>query len=230
MTRSGFELDRAGDADPLPLAAGELVRVLRPAPRGQARPDVEQLAVTAGRPLCRSARCRARCSGSVSDRLDGLPRVQAGQRVLEDHLHAAGACAAAARRLSAADVLPSKIDRAPGRLAPAAASPGRAWTCRSRTPPPARRSCPRSTRGRRRRPPGRAPTVRSKHQPALDREVHLQALDAEQHVTHALIATVSRPPARGRGSGSGLKQRSVAVRRGPSAAARGRRRCSRRSG
>ena len=80
----GLERERAGDADALALAAGELVRVAVGASAG--RPTtLEQLGT-------RARACVAGASAVDAQRLgddvaDGHARVERRVRVLEDHLH-----------------------------------------------------------------------------------------------------------------------------------------------
>ena len=110
----GVERERPGDADALALAAGELVRVavgvVRVEPDGR-----EQLADPLA-PLGLRRRRRGSSSGSPTIAADGHPRVEAGVRVLEDHLHPARAAAQLACRSSAVEVLPSNSDPPAGRL------------------------------------------------------------------------------------------------------------------
>ena len=80
------EREGAGDADPLPLPAGELVRVAADVLRAQAD-DLEQL-LHAG-PDLRAARDPVDPERVADDLLDGLPRVQRRVGVLEDDLHLA---------------------------------------------------------------------------------------------------------------------------------------------
>ena len=151
-----LERQRPRDADPLALAAGELVRVAVGVLGLQA--DVlEQLAhARAGSPARRDAVDRA-----AARRGSARPpaRVERRVGVLEDHLHLAPHRAqrrAAQRR----DVAPVELDRARGGLGAAAAARARAWTCRSPTRRPARASRPRAPPARRRRRRARSPTSR----------------------------------------------------------------------
>src|SRR5262249_11175732 len=76
--------ERAGDADALPLAAGELVRgaggVLRGEPNQLQQRLHGGLGALRGGDLVDPQR-------STDDRTDGVPRVQRRVRVLEDHLY-----------------------------------------------------------------------------------------------------------------------------------------------
>ena len=102
-----LDRERPGDADALPLAAGELVREA-----------VGMLGREADQPqqLARCAGCAPRpgCRPCVSQRLgqhvaDAHARVEAGVRVLEDDLHlGAGTAACARRRQAARGPTPSK--------------------------------------------------------------------------------------------------------------------------
>jgi hypothetical protein len=80
----GVDRDGPGDPDPLALAAAELVRVAVQEVRVQAD-DVEQL----GDPLAALGRRADLVDGQrlADDPAHGHPRIQAGIRVLEDHLH-----------------------------------------------------------------------------------------------------------------------------------------------
>ena len=103
----GLERQRAGDADALALAAGELVRVAARGVAAAGRP-VEQLAPRARR-RSRRRRGRARASGSPSDVARRVMRgLSEPIRVLEDHLHAAAVAAAASPPASAGTSVPSK--------------------------------------------------------------------------------------------------------------------------
>ena len=76
------EGERARDPDPLPLTAGELVRIAVVMLRIQ--PDAVHELLHA--PFARALRLVDR-EGRSDDRADRLPRVQRGIRILKDHLH-----------------------------------------------------------------------------------------------------------------------------------------------
>ena len=144
--------ERAGDADALALAAGELVRVAVHV-IGRQADELEQLA----HPLARSPRRAAApwISERVAEDLpDALARVERGVRVLEDHLHLAPVRAQLAAR-QRRDVAAVEAHRARRSARAAARAAGRASTCRS----PTRRRCRASRRSgpraRRRRPRAR---------------------------------------------------------------------------
>ena len=77
------ERERAGEADPLPLAAGELVRVARPGVGGQAD-RLQQLAHRLAELLAAAAVHAQRLADHARNR---VARVQRRVRILEDHLH-----------------------------------------------------------------------------------------------------------------------------------------------
>ena len=113
--KSRLDRQRAGDADALALAAGELVRVAveRIPARGRPGASARQ---TRARALRRGARrVDVERLGQVAR--DRLARVQAGVGVLEDDLHLA---CAALRRLAAPERL--RMSRPSKRIAPASAS------------------------------------------------------------------------------------------------------------
>ena len=82
----GLQRERAGDADALALAAGELVRVAVVVLGVEA----DQLQQLLHRPLDAVLGLDALDpERRADDRADGVPRVQRRVRVLEDHLHVA---------------------------------------------------------------------------------------------------------------------------------------------
>ena len=114
------EREGAGDADPLPLPAGELVRIAADVLRAQAD-DLEQLLHPG--PDLRAARDPVDPERVADDLLDGLPRVQRRVGVLEDDLHlAAERTQLALGQLG--DVPPLEADRALGRVEQAEHEPG----------------------------------------------------------------------------------------------------------
>jgi hypothetical protein len=109
MTSEG---ERACDADALPLAAGELVRVAVVV-LGVEADQLEQvlhrpLRAVFGLDLLQTER-------RTHDRSDGVPRVQRGVRVLEDHLHLAAQRTHAGCR-QVGDVPAVEVDPTAGRL------------------------------------------------------------------------------------------------------------------
>ena len=110
--KSGFEGERAGEADALPLAARELVRVARAASAG--RPTISSSSRT------RASACLPLARPCVAQRLaddpaDAVARVERRERVLEDHLHAP-AKRSHARLVERREVLPVEDDAPAGRL------------------------------------------------------------------------------------------------------------------
>ena len=147
----GLERQRPGDADALPLAAGELVRVLATAP-AVGRPT----AVSRSRPMI-----RRRSSRVAADAVRLHPLGQDRLHVCRGSRRDSGSwktiCIrrrmrrAAAPACSVVSSTPSKMHRAGGRLGQPEHAPGREWSCRSRTRRPARRSRRAGRPGRRRR-------------------------------------------------------------------------------
>ena len=92
ISSSGSQRQRPGDQHPLPLAAGQLVRVAQEQPLGRSQPGRRQrvghlllLAAPAGSVVGHPVQPQP-----LGDRVvDGVPRVQRAGRVLEDHLHPA---------------------------------------------------------------------------------------------------------------------------------------------
>ena len=82
----GSQGEGAGDADPLALAARELVRVAVVVLGVQADELQQLLHLALDLVLGHDPWSR---NGVADDRADGLPRVQRRVRVLEDHLHVA---------------------------------------------------------------------------------------------------------------------------------------------
>src|SRR5690606_11207898 len=80
----GFQDERPRDADALPLAAGELVRVA--GERILREADLGEDVLDPLPPLLLVRPDPVRGHALAEDRLDVLPRVQAAERVLEDHL------------------------------------------------------------------------------------------------------------------------------------------------
>ena len=84
MTSSGRKRQRAGDADALPLAAGEAVRIAL---------DVPQVETDQRDQLVHHFPARARIADAVDDQrlfddvVDRHARVQRAERVLKDELH-----------------------------------------------------------------------------------------------------------------------------------------------
>ena len=109
--RSGLQRQRARDPDALPLAARELVRVARRVVRVEA--DRREQLADALAPLGRLADV-VDVERLGDDPAGGHPRVEAGVRVLEDHLHPAPQ-AAQVRALELGDVLAVEEDPAAGR-------------------------------------------------------------------------------------------------------------------
>ena len=107
----GVDRERPGDADPLALAAGELVGVLGQRSRRQADGAEQLLEPGLGLRLVGVEAVGAHPLDE--QRLDRLPRVEAGHRVLEDHLHVL-ALAAQGLALEAGDVLALEQHRALG--------------------------------------------------------------------------------------------------------------------
>ena len=83
----GLSVERAGDADALALAAGELVGVAVVV-LGVEPDDLEQLLHPRAAP-CFFGTMLCTCERRADDRADGVPRVQRGVGVLEDHLDVA---------------------------------------------------------------------------------------------------------------------------------------------
>ena len=133
-----LERERARDADPLPLAARELVRVAVVVLRAQADAG-EQLAHAALHVLLGLVD-RERLADDLAD---ALARVQRRVRVLEDDLHLAPQRPHAARCDEVRDVLAFEADRAGRSDRAAAPSAAPSSTCRS----PTRRRCRASRRG-----------------------------------------------------------------------------------
>src|SRR5206468_2148282 len=81
----GIHGERPRDADALPLPTGELVRVAADRVAGEAD-DLEQLAHAARSVAAAGETVRAQ--RLADDPADAVPRVERGERILEDHLHA----------------------------------------------------------------------------------------------------------------------------------------------
>src|SRR5205085_1608775 len=79
------ERERTREADPLPLAARELVRVAARGVGRQADGDEQLADPSAGFPPAGEA---VRPQRLADDPPDAVPRVERGERILEDHLHA----------------------------------------------------------------------------------------------------------------------------------------------
>jgi hypothetical protein len=129
----GIDGERAGDADPLALAARELVRI---APRllGQQADDIEKLAHAAlALGLGVQPVHRHRLGQNLADRHAG---VQGGIRVLEDDLHVA-AQPAQGVLVEVGDLLALEAYRACRRVHQAQHKPAGQSTCRSPICPPA---------------------------------------------------------------------------------------------
>ena len=109
----GLERQRAGDADALALAAGELVRVVAPSAPAQA--DALEQRGDALAALLAARRCRARCSGSPTISPADMRGIERRVRILEDDLHLP-AVGPQSRLAQARDVLAVKPDAAGGRL------------------------------------------------------------------------------------------------------------------
>ena len=129
--RAAAEGARQGDA--LTLAAGHLGRPVA-GPRGIEVDQLEQPG-DLGPPLGAGAAGRQRLGDALADR---HPRVQRRVGVLEDHLQGTGP-AAHRDRLAVEQDLAAVPRCEPDRGA------GQRWTCRTRTPPPARRPGPTGT-------------------------------------------------------------------------------------
>ena len=84
---SGLERERPGDADPLALAAGELVRIAPGVVAAQAD-DLERVLDLLVALPCRSLIALGE-QALADDVADRHPRVQRPERVLEDDLHPA---------------------------------------------------------------------------------------------------------------------------------------------
>ena len=112
--RSGLQGEGPGDADALPLAAGELVRVAVREVRVRAR----RSRAARGPRSRRSARSPMPwiSSGSAMIPPARHPRVQARVRVLEDHLHPAARLRELAALRASAMSMPSNMIASGGRL------------------------------------------------------------------------------------------------------------------
>ena len=127
-----LDRQRACDRDALPLAAGQLVRVLRGDPLGRHQADrLEQLV----HPLFQlSVRHQAvDLQGPrdvVADRLD---RVQRPERILEDHLHLRAVAQDVGARALARDVAAVEHDAAGRRASRGAGAGARRCSCRCRS-------------------------------------------------------------------------------------------------
>src|SRR5205085_10171197 len=77
--------ERTGHADPLPLAAGELVRIARRGIRRQ--PDDLQQLAHAPRRVAAARGETVHAQRLADDAADAVPRVERRERILEDHLH-----------------------------------------------------------------------------------------------------------------------------------------------
>ena len=127
----GLRDQRAGDRDPLQLAAGQLVREAAAAPRrARARPCA---APRRRRPRPRRVvlRVREAARGHEQVAVDALQRIEGLERVLEDRLDLAheGAGARSAPR-DGRQVGAAKADRARRRRHEVRGSCARAWSCR----------------------------------------------------------------------------------------------------
>ena len=144
------EHQRAGEAEPLALAAGELVRV--PLGRTSAgSPTWSSISATFWRLLVRETRCAARSSGSRQDRAGPHPRVERRVGVLEHQLDVL-ALPAVLPAAAPGQVLAVEVDRPAGRLVQADHAACRSWSCRSRTRRPCRASRRPADRRTTRRP------------------------------------------------------------------------------
>ena len=181
--------ERARDADPLPLAAGELVReavvVL-----GVEPDDLEQL-LDAALALRVAVPMPCTSSGSATmkpTRLRGLSEAYGSWKTIimlapdRPHLRAG----------EPGDVAAVEDDRAGGRLEQPHDAAGERRLAAARLADDAERLALAHGEARRRRPPSRAPTSLLQDDPARDREVLLQVLDDEQLV-HAAVRLGSRP-------------------------------------
>ena len=129
----GLERERAGDADALALAAGELVRKVVAPGRAAARRAPSASATS-------SRRSRRRADAvDVERRADdvahALARIERGERILEDDLHAPRDRRAARVRPKPRDVRALEARSARCRLDAGPSARGRSSTCRSRISP-----------------------------------------------------------------------------------------------
>ena len=180
----GLEGQRAGDADALALAAGELVRVAVVV-LGVKADDLQQLLDPLLHATGRADPVDLHRHGD--DPADGVPGVQRGVRVLEDDLHVLAAAGAAPA--GSCVRCPDPRRRSCRRWAPAAGpAAGRWWSCRSRTRRRARSSRQGRPASRSRPPRARSGATESA---AAHREVLRQPLDPQQRLP-------VRPPFRDR--------------------------------
>jgi hypothetical protein len=160
------------EADPLPLAAGELMRIAGDCVRGQPD-DLQELAhAGGGRP---SSREPVHAQRLADDPADAVARVQRRERVLEDHLHPSAEGAEIAF-LQVRYVLPVEEDAAVRRLVePQDRAPERRLAA-ARLADEAE-GLPALDRERDVVDGLDVPDVAVEHDPALDREVDLEVLD-----------------------------------------------------
>ena len=178
--RLGLERERARDADALALAAGEFVRVasacsaLQADPLEQSRDPIAALAA-GGRRLVDAAAARRR------SRRAGHARVERGVGVLEDHLHAGGACGACSAARALRDVAsPSNAIVAGGRLEQRAASRPIVDLPQPDLADQAERLAAAGSSKRPRRPRGRSPATRPRACPRRIGKVLLEVAAPSQ--------------------------------------------------
>ena len=132
--------DRAGDHDPLLLAARQVARVLGQEQLDRREADPLERLDDLRAPLARPTSCRARAAASPTASSTVMDGVERGVRVLEDHLDVAAGSRAARRRAHASAMsCVLEEDRARRSRAPGRAARGPASTCRCRSRRPARR-------------------------------------------------------------------------------------------
>ena len=172
----GLDGERAGDADALSLAAGELVRVALRMLGAAARPP--RAARERARSARRACRCRAPASAPAGCRWIGHPRVQRRIRILENDLQVAPHPAHLVAR-QPGDVLPLEAHRTAARLEQPQDQRGRWSTCRSPTRPRAPSVSPRATSKLTSSTARTWPTVLLKITPRLTGKCLTQPLDAQ---------------------------------------------------
>ena len=163
-----LERERAGDQHPLPLAARQLVRVAQEERLGRTQPGRRQGGgdqLGLARPGLRDQLVDAQALG---DRLvDGVPRVERAERVLEHELDVAPERLQPRGRSGRAAPPPAHL--AGGRRRAGRPACGPASSCRSPTRRPAPRPRRRGRPGRRRRGRGRPGRCGSRTRPARPR-------------------------------------------------------------
>ena len=177
-------------ADPLALAAGELVRIATRVLGREARPA--RAVRRPGAPRRLGPGQTVQHQRLAQHGAHRHARVERGVGVLEDHLHALASARASRCRRAPADPRPRS---GPGRpRARAGAAPGgRPSTCRSpiRRPAPASRPARDGSRPRRRRAHGRRPAERAApHREMLDQVLGAQQRSSER--AHVATTRVTR--------------------------------------